>query len=138
MKSLALVLAFAAAAAVLLGGCTDDLGVIDPITDGGPVVQPQNAGGLAVAHGSAVAVQPWMIHEEVEGADALPVDGMRSDNPDILEVRPTSHPYDVDLSESPNGDSWVLVGVAPGSTILRLYRGDDEVYAQPVDVVEVP
>jgi hypothetical protein len=109
------------------------------ITSEKPVVHAEHAGAIAIAHGVAMAVQPSMIHEEIEGSTALPVTDVRSDDPSTLAVRPTSHAYDVPLSASPNDRAWVLIGVGAGSTKLRLYRDDDEVDVLTVDVIaQVP
>lgn len=128
----------AATLAVLLG-CNEDSAYLYPMTSTTPVVHAQHPGAMAIALGSAVAVQPSMIHEEIEGSSALPVDDMRSDDPATLMVVRTSHSYSVDESLSPNDRSWVLIGARAGTTKLRLYRDGDEVDVLTVDVIaQVP
>lgn len=125
--------------AIGLIACADDSPYIYPMTKATPVVRSNNEGAMAIAQGSAMAVQAAMIHQEIEGSTALEVTDIRSDDPKILLVKPTSHAYSVELGSSPNGYSWVLVGVAPGSTTIHLYRDDDEVDALTVDVIaQVP
>ena len=132
-------LAISVALAASLLGCSDDNGFVYPITSATPVVHPQNGGAMAIAHGAAIAVQSATIHEEIEGSSALEVTNMRSDDPAVLDIKRTSHVYSIELSPSPNGFSFVLVGVAPGTTRIRLYRDDDEVGIVPVEVVsQVP
>lgn len=132
-------LAFFLAASVALCACSDDFANMYVMTSETPVVHAAHPGALAIAHGVAIAVQPSMIHAEIEGSTALPVSDVRSDDPSTLAVKRTSHSYDVPLSASPNDRSWVLIGVAAGSTRLRLYRDDDEVDMLTVDVIaQVP
>lgn len=123
-------------AVIALAACDRDIADVGPVTDNVPVVNPERQGAMAIAHGASFAIQPWMSHEELEGSDALPITGVRADDPKILEVRPTSHAYTIDLNDSPNGLMWVLVGVSPGQTTIRFYRDDDEVGACAVDVIE--
>jgi hypothetical protein len=123
----------------LLAGCREDSAYLHPMTTPTPVVRPHRPGAMAIASGSAQAVQPSMIHEEIEGSSALAVDEMLSDDPAVLSVVRTSHSYDVAFSPSPNDRTWVLIGAREGTTKLRLYRDHDEVDVLDVDVIaQVP
>ena len=123
----------------VLAGCREDSAYLYPMNQQTPVVRAEHPGSMAIASGSALAVQPSMIHEEIEGSSALPVDEMLSDDPAVLTVVRTSHSYSIDLSPSPNDRSWVLIGARAGSTKLRLYRNHDQVDVLDVDVIaQVP
>lgn len=127
------------ASLALLIGCADDTPYLYVMTKETPVVHPQHPGATAIAVGSSIAVQPSMIHEEIEGSSALAVDDMSSDDTKTLTVLPTSRSYDVENSISINDRSWVLTGVAAGSTKLRLYRDHNEVGVMNIDVIaQVP
>jgi hypothetical protein len=122
----------------LFGCSTDDADMFE-MTSETPVVHPVHPGAISIANGVAIAVQPSMIHSDIGGSKALPVTGLRADDPSTLAIIRTSHSYDVDLSPSPNDRSWVLIGLKAGTTKLRLYNDDDEVDVLPVDVIaQVP
>jgi hypothetical protein len=134
-------LSLIAAACLALGlvACRDDSAAVPVITSKTPVVHSEHPRAIAIAHGVAIAIQPYMIHGEIEGSTALPVTEVRVDDPTMVEVIPASKTYDVREAQSPNGRAWILVGQKPGTTTLRLYRDSDEEGSMLVDVIaQVP
>lgn len=129
-------LVFVACAGLFLAACREDSPYVEVITSKTPVVHARRKGAIAVAHGAAIGIQPYMLHPEIEGQTPLPVTTVCTDDVSIVDVLRASRDYDIDNGGSPNGRTFILVGQQPGSTTLRLFRDDDEVGEVLVDVIE--
>jgi hypothetical protein len=121
--------------AALLAGCVPpDTADMELVTDPHPVVHGADPNAFAIAQGAAVAVAPWMWHEEIEGSSAHPVTDARADDPMLLRVW---HSPRRDALAGGYGEESVLVleGLLPGTTTLRLYRDGSEVGGVHLEVV---
>jgi hypothetical protein len=130
-------LALALFAALGAAACTPDSPAMDFDTDAGPVAHASDPDAVAVVQGYAVAVDFFMVHEEVEGTSEYAVTDARADDPTVLSVM-HSVKSDPPIEGSGSSESMpilVIVGLAPGKTTLHLLNDGSEVGSVPVEVV---
>ncbi|HEY8074099.1 MAG TPA: hypothetical protein VIF62_08320 [Labilithrix sp.] len=125
-----------AAAFSLLVGCAPreeaDLGLV---SDPQPVVQGSDPNAIAIGEGSAIAVTPYLVHDEFEGSTILDVDDIRAEDPTIVRVEKASRAYQMNGPGSPSENALVLVGLVPGHTVLHLFQDGDDVGSVAIEVV---
>jgi hypothetical protein len=121
--------------AAVTTACSRETACAPIVTSKTPVVHDPDPDAVAIAQGAAYAVEPFIAREEIEGASIHPVDDARADDGRLVQVSRTTREYYVRNVGSPDGRAFVLLGLEPGATTLRLYRDGDEVGSLPVVVV---
>ncbi len=122
---------FQAAAALAMAlaatGCRPDHPSFKYLTIGEPAIEVPGY-DIAIAQGTSTAIVPYMFHQEIEGTSVLAIDDARSDDTTVLRVARSATLFKVpDTLPARHRPAYVLSGVAPGSTTVRLFRDDDEV-----------
>jgi hypothetical protein len=117
-------------------GCTPDSAILGTFSDPQPVVHGTDPDATAIAQGTAVAVEPFMVHEEIEGSSAHPIDELRVDDPTIVSVVRATRQVDIGGGAPAIDENlWVMIGLAPGTTHVRLVNGGSEQGSVLVQVV---
>jgi len=122
--------------ALALGGCMPETPSLNVVTDDVQAdVTSSDSDTTTIPQGTAVAFAPYLSREEIEGGPTLlPVDDVRSDDPSTVRVSHATREYQIQWP-STNEHAFVMIGLVPGQTTVRLYRGDDEVGSFPIVVV---
>ena len=108
--------------AALLAGCHPDWATFS-YESVPPTNVEQTSGGLTLGEGSAVAIVPYFVHEEIEGTSNNAPDDVRSDDPSIATVSFTPHSKQIEYGV--NARVVTVVGVRAGDTSIRMYRSGD-------------
>ena len=131
-RSTARLIALAVLAALAVAGCSADRPAFTYAADPQPVVMTED-GVISVAQGTAVSVVPFLVHDDVEGSSELAIRDARSDDPTIARVASTTHDFAIaDWQQEP---AVVVLGVSPGTTMLRLFDDGTEKGTLRIDVV---
>jgi hypothetical protein len=125
-----------AAAFSLLVGCAPreeaDLGLV---SDPQPVVEGSDPNAVAIGEGSAIAVTPYLVRDEIEGSTILDVDDIRAEDPTIVRVEKASRAYQMNGPGTASENAIVLVGLVPGHTVLHFLQNGDDVGTVAIEVV---
>jgi hypothetical protein len=127
-------LSLALVATLLLAGCNLDSTAVLVVTSDQPKVHGTDPNALAIAQGTAVGIEPFIVHEEIEGASEHVVDDARPDDPTILRITHATRDYGLP-SDIGTEKALVILGLRPGTTTLHFYRDGDEVGSTLVQVV---
>ena len=126
------VIAIGVLAALAVAGCNLDSTAFTYAVDPQPVVMTED-GVISVAQGTVVSVVPFLIHDEIEGSSRRTIRDARSDDPTIARVAPTTHDFAVGDSQQERGV--VVMGISPGTTMLRLFEDGTDKGTLRIDVV---